>query len=95
MVDAAFARDAKAQGIIVQTPEYVALGAVMLTANKEWNGKSMRLPGFKAAELGDKIRETTSIWKAQHGDGSKRCKCSCQEMKERTRNHLHLIILSL
>jgi hypothetical protein len=53
---------AKALGVPVQGPDYVALAGVYLASKKDMNGKCLTLIGGRATEVEDSIKETQEIW---------------------------------
>jgi short-subunit dehydrogenase len=66
MVTPAIQASMRAQGITVQTPDYVAQAAVMLASNKEWNGKSLALLGFHTTEVEGPLADLMPQWYGQY-----------------------------
>ncbi|KAF2102083.1 NAD(P)-binding protein [Rhizodiscina lignyota] len=62
MVSSGIKEAMEANGITVQTPEYVALAATMLASDKKWNGKVLALLDFGATEVEDAIQQTMPQW---------------------------------
>ena len=53
-------------GIPLQSPDYVALAALFLASNKEWNGKSLTLIGSRATEVEGSLTETQPRWYGEY-----------------------------
>lgn len=66
MVTPAAQASMRAQGITVQTPEYVAQAAVMLASDKEWNGKTVALLGFHAVQVEGPLKSVMPQWYGQY-----------------------------
>jgi hypothetical protein len=62
MLDPTATAGFKALGIPLQPPEYVALAAVFLASNPEWNGKALTLIGSRATEVEAALTETQPLW---------------------------------
>ena len=52
----------RAQGVPINEPESVALGAVYLASNKDTNGKGLTIIGDRFTEVEDSILETQPLW---------------------------------